>query len=198
MPLLRPQLLEQHAAASEAYGTAPNRLFGDAGARLEILTEKPEHRLIIVLKSKGYSNAEIAQMTDFSKVQVASVLRQPWARMRLLDLIEKGGEDPLQALIKSSAIDNVETLIEVRDDPNAGATARINAANALLDRYLGRPLQKVQSESLNVNLSVNKIDEELVRLQAEESTLLGRSVPPASLASPGSGTATKDVQGANG
>ncbi len=48
-------------------------------------------------------------------------------------------------------LESIRVLAIIRDDPNAPPAARIAAANALLDRGFGKPLQSTQIDgTLNV------------------------------------------------
>ena len=154
--------------------TRTDGLFNDTTSSSIVLAEKPEHRVIIILKSQGFSNIEIATFTQYTREHVGNVLRQPWARARLLDLLKEKQNDPAEAFLRGAVMDSLATLVEVRDDQSAGGAARITAANALLDRYLGKPLQRVESKNTHV-VDTDNIDDELRRLEAEEATLLGRS-----------------------
>ena len=130
--------------------------------------------MFIILKSQGFSDVEIAKFTGYTREHVGMVLRQPWARARLLDFLKEKQVDPAETLLRASVIDNISTLIEVRDDQASGGPARIAAANALLDRYLGKPLQRVESKTSH-SIDTDDIDEKLRALEAEEATLLGRA-----------------------
>jgi|307.fasta_scaffold211188_2 hypothetical protein len=55
------------------------------------------------------------------------------------------------------------TLVQVCRNRKANATARVLAANSLLDRGWGKPVQKSETRSLNVNLN-SLSDEELLAL----------------------------------
>jgi len=174
MPRTRtPEVVAAIQAVAEETATRSDRLFNDTGSQYEILAEKPEHRLVIILKSQGYSNTEIATYTGYQRVHINAILRQPWARARLLDILQGKEQDPAEVLLRASVLDNITTLIQVRDDEGSGAQARIAASNSLLDRYLGKPLQRVEAASKHT-LDVSSIDAELAKLTAEEANLLGR------------------------
>jgi hypothetical protein len=137
--------------------------------------EKPEHRIIIFLKARGHSNVEIAEATGFHKVTVGNVLRQPWAKERLLHEINKTGRDAVQTMIQSAALDSVLKLIEVRDDPETPKAVASANCERLLDRYLGKPKQQVDvqhSGSLE-GKDLQQLDKEIEALQTEQNRLQG-------------------------
>lgn len=153
---------EECATAAEDYESDPDRLHNDSKPNLGIKREKPEHRVILWLKAQGKSNKEIAELTGNTQPWVSQILRQPWARTRILQIIKENGLDEVQTLLQSTTIDSLYTLIEVRDSGKAKPSERTAAANALLDRALGKPVVSVIAETTHTNVPV-----EAARLSAE-------------------------------
>lgn len=170
-------LPELHQAELDAYLGSGNALFNDRVADGKrncpvSQVEQPEHRVMVLLKSQGYSNVEIAEMTGYTSVRVGQVVRQPWARRRIVELISKHGLVGVQKLLEGELANNVITLVEVRDDPTARGSERINAANALLDRYLGKPVARVETTHKDAPAStVEDLQKQLAHLQTEEVRL---------------------------
>ena len=131
---------------------ASEDMFNARDPHYAIMHERPEHRVICYLKAQGLSNKEIAEQTGFSAVAVSNIVRQPWARQRIVDAIKSAGQDAVESVLKGAALDSVFRLIEERDNENARPSERIAAANALLDRTFGKPTQPLQH-------SVGKLDE---------------------------------------
>ena len=130
------------ASEKEAdYFESEDALFNDRTPNLALKSESPIHRLMIYLKSTGLSNKEIGERLNKSPSWISQVLRQPWARQRLVEEIRIAGRDTLQGILAGQAEDSVWTLVEVRDNPTAKNSDKINASNSLLDRLLGRPNQ---------------------------------------------------------
>jgi len=170
--------------AAVALAARPDALFNDRlRPATDNLSERPEHRVFIVLKSQGYSVFEIAKMTGYDRVTVSRVLRAPWARSRLLDLIKERAErsDPIATFIQNETLDSLQTLVEIRDSEESGPQARLAAARDLIDRALGRPVQPVEAKHGELH-SVEEIDRELATLEAKASVLLGRSTNEAASA----------------
>jgi hypothetical protein len=64
----------------------------------------------------------------------------------------------IKQLAKEASKEAVETLVEIMRDKTAGATNRMGAANALLDRGYGRPQQIVEaSVSVYDRMSDNEL-----------------------------------------
>jgi lambda repressor-like predicted transcriptional regulator len=154
----------------------PDALYKDRPSTWDIKREQPHHRIIILLKAQGFSNREIAKQMEMDPVTISQVLRQPWARERLLKILEEKGGSAVESFIKGEAINSLQTLVEVRDDPMSGAPARVSASNSLLDRYLGKAVQRTENLSVSAETSLAELDSRLARLRAEEKTLLGREI----------------------
>ena len=137
----------------------PDALYRARDPNLAVISEKPEHRIMCYLKAQGKSNNEIAELVHRTPPWVSQVLRQPWARDRILTIIKESGKDAVDVLLQSTTVDSVVRLIEERDNPKAKPAERINAANALLDRALGKAVQRVESHNTNehINLTVSDL-----------------------------------------
>jgi predicted transcriptional regulator len=134
---------------------------------LAIKTESPKHRLICYLKSQGLSNHEIALKVGVTPQWVSQIVRQPWARKVIAEEMRAAGRDALTTIIEAAAEDSVYKLIEVRDDEKAPKNVQLAAANSLLDRYLGKPTQKIESEVTKKSVDVDELQAELATATAE-------------------------------
>ena len=164
------------AAPSLQEDRVPEPLFNDVAPQYDIKHEKPEHRLIVFLKAQGFSNREIATKLGLTSVMVGYTLKQPWARIRLLREIEESGRDGIHELLKGAAPDCVLTLIDIAACSNAKDSDRIAASQAVLDRFLGKPTQRVESVNTNVNTTmqdVQRMQSELVEVEAELKRVTG-------------------------
>lgn len=161
--------------ADEAKGNS-DALYNASLPNFGILHEKPEHRLIIMLKVQGHSNTEIARLTGYTIPWVGQVLRQPWARERILDELKAAGRDSIQALLEASTADSIFTIIELRDRSDDDSV-RLRAADSLLDRYLGKATQRVETKGEVTHLTgdIAKLDEDINKLESEINRLTGQS-----------------------
>lgn len=122
--------------------------------------EKPVHRLMAVLAAQGLSPSEIAEHTGMKVELVRSVLREPWAKRVVAQLLMDRGRQAAETILKSAASDSVFTLIELRDTAKSEAV-RKGCADSILDRYLGKPTQYVKSEKVDKIMSPREKDKEL-------------------------------------
>lgn len=138
----------------------------------DVQSEKPWHRLAIMLAAQGCTVTEIAGKLERSIAWVSLLLRQPWARERLTNEINSQGRDELETLIKGASAEafrQIKSLSEVAESE----AVRLAAAREILDRHLGKPVQKVEQKNTNFNLDVNEIDKEIKALEEQERMLLG-------------------------
>lgn len=165
------------SAIDQDYSRDPDRLYGDLDSQspnLAILKEKPEHRMIVYLKAQGLSNNEIAERTGYTYPWVSQITRQPWFKQRLVAEMKESGRDSIQDMLKVTAADSVQTLIELRDTSDSPAVRKA-AASDLLDRYLGKPTMRVESTNSNkvTYEDVTGIDKELLKVNEELKRLSG-------------------------
>ena len=151
--------------------------FNGRDPNLAILHEKPEHRVLLMLKARGLSNREIAMESGYTEAWISQLMRQPWATALLSELITSSGVDVLETLIKSEAVPSFRKLVEVRDMELNPKTAGViaNSCVAILERHLGKPQQHVKVESSNRTTltSVHEVDAKIAELEAETNRLLG-------------------------
>jgi hypothetical protein len=155
------------------YASNPDSLHNDRAPSTAIQKETPEHRHIVTLKAMGMTNGEIAEATGRTNANISTILRQPWARQRLVKLISDAGKDPLKVILESAAVDSIQKLIELRDDPSTPKPVVKASCDSLLDRFLGKPTQHIESKSevTNVPADLKRIEEELAAVAAEEQRL---------------------------
>lgn len=139
-------------ALAEEYGggTGMHRpLAGGDNPNFAVLHEKPEHRMMLILKGQGCSNQEIAKQLGYGYNWVCQVVRQPWFKRAFIEMAANAGKDKVEALLDSEKLNSLDTLIEVRDDTKAKGSERVAAANAILDRAFGKPVQHVKTEKVS-------------------------------------------------
>jgi len=154
--------------------TSPDRFFNEKAPNLAIIHEKPEHRRMISLKVEGYSNREIARIMEYQEAWVSQVLRQPWARKRICEELDRAGVESVEAILESAVEDSIWKVIDLRDKAES-EVVQLACARDILDRYLGKPVQKTENKSVSasVNLTgdITEIDRRLEELKREEERL---------------------------
>ena len=157
--------------AAKEYFDNPDRLRGDKIPDTTIEHERPIHRMMIYLHASGATADDIAKQTGYSRASVYTILKQPWARSRLVQILNETGRDRVKHFLTQEVSPSLEVLREIRDDPRVPANARISSANSILDRALGKATIHVESETkiTNVPAEAARLDAELksVRQQLE-------------------------------
>lgn len=151
------------SAAAVEQAASKDALHNDRNPYYEIKHQKPEHRVVILLKAKGCTNKEIAQTTGLSAVSVSNILRQPWARKQVLEEINSAGRNEVLQIFKGAAMDVAEQMVAIVNDENARPSDKISAGHLILDRLFGKATQP-----LDVSITDSKLktmsDEELFKL----------------------------------
>jgi hypothetical protein len=140
------------------------------------LHEKPEHRSIIFMKAAGASVGEIAATLGMKYGTVNDILKQPWARARLVTELARAGRDQIESTLSAGAVAAARRLVKEVDNMAAKPAERIQASRALLDRVYGTPHQSVSVEHSEADVTQLTDDE----LQAIVRRGSGSSITPAS------------------
>ena len=151
------------AAATALEAEGRSQFHNDRQPFYEIKHQKPEHLVMIYMKAEGQSNKEIAEKMEVTPVTVANVLKQPWARKQLADIIHKNGGNEVATLFKSAAAEAAQVLIEEMQNEDARPGDRISAADKVLDRVFGKASQPISHSYTNEDLQ-KMADSELLKL----------------------------------
>jgi hypothetical protein len=126
--------------------------------------------------SKGYTVEEIAIHTGYTRLRVGEVLRQPWAQMNIVDDIQRSVQDEVKALLENEVLPSIKKQAALRDDPDAPKAVQLAAANALLDRFLGKPNQPItQHQGDPAQMSNKELEERVAKIVAGVATETGSS-----------------------
>lgn len=166
---------EKHQASSEAarrYDATPHALFNDRvvvgdDTQRVLKSEQPHHRLMVLMRARGFSTSEIAEQLGYTPSTVSIALRQPWARQLLVDMLQGEGLAGLQQLLKAELVPSVLRLVEVRDAEESKGSEVIAASNSIIDRFLGRPTQRIETAQAPVPTDVDELEREMQRNASE-------------------------------
>ena len=157
------------------YAADPERLANDRPPTVSLQKEAPVHALMVYMQAAGKSNKEIAESTGYSTVAVGNILRQPWARQRFLRITQKSGLSAVETFLNTQVLPSIEALVEVRE--NGNGTQKVAAANAILDRALGKPTQYIKSENVKTVDDASKEREQLeMELKSVQEQLTARGI----------------------
>lgn len=131
------------SSLEEAVGADPGGLFGqEVDPTIAIQKEIPAHRTMIHMRVLGHSLREIARATDYTPEHVGNVLRQPWARARINELLTEvgaqGAIEMLERAVPAALLRKIELI-----DSSIPQVAN-SAATDILDRYLGKAKERIE------------------------------------------------------
>jgi hypothetical protein len=159
----REQGVEAHEAPTAPSAHPASRVIPPLHNRFEpVITlqhEKPEHRLIAVLKSTGLSNREIAEMVGYTPLQVSTVCKQEAVERLILERMHGTGDKAMQ-MLHDATIGAAERLIQIAETSENDETRRKANINILEAKY-GKPNQPY---SLAVKPAEALADSELAKI----------------------------------
>ena len=88
-----------------------------------------------------------------------------------MKLITEKGEAGIDTVLRSELLPSILTLAQVRDDPTSKGSEKIAACNSLIDRFLGKPVARVETSVAPQLSDVESMQRELDALKAEETRL---------------------------
>jgi hypothetical protein len=153
--------------------TLPNTLYGRGlpqGCEVRKF-ENPKQRAAAYHFAKGMGVKEVAQACEVTPQCVTQWLKNPWFQERVTELLHAAGFNEVEALLKGEGINSYLTLVELRDDPQTPKHVRSDIAKDILNRVLGKPVQRVETDA-----TVRSGDpvEEVRRLEEENALLASR------------------------
>lgn len=162
----------EHVEAQRRYADTGHRLFNDnvvAGQNTTrpLNKEQPHHRLMVLMRARGFSTSEIAEQLGYTPSTVSVALRQPWARQMLVDILQSEGLDGVHKLLQAELVPSILRLVDVRDAPTSKGSEVTAAATAIIDRFLGKPTQRVEHAEAQVPTDMAALEREIARNQAE-------------------------------
>jgi len=112
----------------------------------KIKHERFWHRQVAFMVAKGMSQTEIAKELGKTDAWISQVVRQPWFSKLVLKELHSSGRTAVDEIFKNAAAASALKLIEIRDNPKTPVGVALNAADKLLDRYMGKAPQTLRHE----------------------------------------------------
>lgn len=152
-------------------------LNGVPAPNYDLKKENNAHRVMLYLAAAGNNGSEIAGITGYSPEHVSIILRQPWFQTQLTRLIEESGKPVIDQLLQNEAKNCLTSLLALRDGPTTPPSVKAAVSINILDRVLGKAVQKTESINHNFNrtstMSMEELEREQERLEKEELRLRG-------------------------
>jgi len=154
----QPELHEAEFEVAEANG---DLLHGATRPPYILQQERPEHRFLVFLYAQGMGtkdifiqlggewdktrNAPVSGTGQYSYQHLHTIRRQAWFQTKLVQYMEECGKDVIRSKFEAELMPSIEKVIEIRDNSNAPVALQLRAAESLIDRFLGKPIQQVQA-----------------------------------------------------
>ena len=159
-------------------------LHGCTRPPLVIQQERPEHRFLVFLYAQGMStkdifiqlggewdstrNLPVSGTGQYSYQHLHTIRRQAWFQTKLVEYMEQCGKDVIRAKFEAELMPSIEKVIEIRDNVDAPVALQLRAAESIIDRFLGKPVQQVQAVPV---ASVEKYEKEAADLVRETEAI---------------------------
>lgn len=118
------------------------------------------------------SASEVARAFDVTPPTIYNLMRQQWFQERVTTEMAKAGRDIMQ-FFRAEGWNSLVTLVELRDEAKVSSTVRAACARDILDRALGKPLQRIETSgetrSDDPVAEVARLEEENARKRANFS-----------------------------
>lgn len=162
---------EEYLKGAREYIATENAIGAGSPVALRVIPEKPVHRMVCYMSLVGKRNREIAEELGLTVATVSAVLRQPWARKFMTDESRHLAQEQFFAKLKGEVDKSISTLVELRDDEKVSPAVRASVSNSIVDRVLGKAIQRTEVERVpSITDAANEmsaLDRELEALRTQ-------------------------------
>lgn len=134
---------------------------------------QPWHMMAATMMLAGLSMQDIARAAGCTPGYLSVLKAQRWFQEHLAIKAAENGKG-IANLIQSEVLSSIQTIIDIRDDPEEGARTRLQAANIILEQGQGKPVQK--NINFTATTSFSSLEEEEKALK-EELKAIRQSIP---------------------
>ena len=141
-----------------------------------LVGEMPWHRQFAQLLTVGKTGKECAEWFGKTEQECSLVRTQPWFKLILEKLAEEAGKTLLDR-IEAEANASLDVVVEIRDNVNAPASARLNAAESILGRLVPKKTESTVRHAVekDTNDEEAKLLKQLDLLSKQTGVAVGRS-----------------------
>lgn len=131
--------------------------------------QQPWHRLAAFAFALGATCRDVAHRLGRSEPAVQNLLRQKWFQKEVTSIMAEYGARDVMDMFRAEQFNSLVTLVEMRDNVRVPAAARITCARDILDRALGKPVQRVETTAVPVSddpvAEVERLEQEVNRMR---------------------------------
>jgi hypothetical protein len=135
----------------------------------EVQSEQPWHRIAAYLFATGCTSCrQVAEIIgDITEKTVQNLLRNKWFQERVTKLLAENGGKDIMALLRAEQFNSLIVLVEIRDDTKMPPAVRSGICKDILDRTLGKPIQRIETSDVATSSDpvgeAKRLNEELER-----------------------------------
>jgi hypothetical protein len=135
--------------------------------------EQPWHRYAAWAFSRGYTCKAVAEECEKSEPAVQNLFRQTWFQAQVNALMQaKGNKDGAMERLRGEQLNSAETLIQLRDNPKVPSAVRKACATEILDRTMGKAVQRIETAQVATSedpvAEVERLEQEVNRLKSDQ------------------------------
>ena len=138
---------------------------------LALQKEQSWHKMSAILYAYGASGKQIARELDKTPQAVSNLIRQPFFQERVAGIMVETARDIME-LFRAERVNCLATLVAIRDDPETPASVRAMVCEDILDRSLGKAVQRIETvgevTSSDPVAEVAMLEAEVNRLRDEQ------------------------------
>lgn len=140
-----------------------NGLFNDIEPVRHQQRERPVDRRCAHLAAAGFNVKEIAETVGRTPVTVSNILRQPFVREATLNAIkEDAAADQIKRMLESAAPAAIQRIVSLGES-KAGTELGFKADQAIVERFMGKPVQPVSQVKPLESMSDAELEESIIR-----------------------------------
>lgn len=164
--------MNEHEVRADPNIILDDKFMGVKEPMWDLDKEQPWHRMAAFAFALGATCKDVAQRLGKSEPAVQNLLRQKWFQKEVTQIMAEYGARDVMDMFRAEQFNSLVTLVEMRDNVRVPAAARITCARDILDRALGKPVQRV--ETANVVSSddpvaeVERLEQEVNRMRPQQ------------------------------
>jgi hypothetical protein len=121
----------------------------------------------------GVSIKDVARLLEKSEPAVQNLCRQSWFIKEVNILLEaRGKKDGVLEFLRAEQFNSAHKLVELRDNPKVPSAIQKACAIEILDRTMGKPVQRVETAQAAASedpvAEVERLEQEVNRLKSDE------------------------------
>jgi hypothetical protein len=152
-------------------------LYGDTDTWEVLCKEKPVHRRMVEMSIQGYTPQEIADTVHYNVHYVRKVLRQPWARERIIKRVQKTVSEEIKDFLEAEVLPALKRVAATgknnfdTEHQQYRTELGLKCDTNVIERFLGKPVQPISGNSktpseLSDEELKTEVERELAKSQA--------------------------------